>query len=393
MDATDDGAAYTPVMSSIEVHVTEVRRKRELSRFIAFPRSLYADDPVWTPSLRLFDTLDYRFGRNIVLARSQHALFLATREGRTVGRAIAYIDPRAVEHLGAPIGLFGAFESIDDETVSIPLFSAVEEWHRRRGTTILRGPIDPVAECWGFLVEGHDHSHIFMSPYTPPYYDRLAVASGFHGAKDLLAYEADGGAGYTIPERFLLFAERLAERRPTISVRRIDPSRLAEEARIILDLLNTGVSGNWGYVPVGEDEMRDIVVKLKLICDPDALWFVEDSGRPVGCAIGFPDINVVIRKIGGRLFPTGLFRLLASRRSITDFRLWGLAILPEYHGLGLDVLLYLSLYRALEPRKARLEANYVLEDNFHIVNALEKLGMKRIKRYRVYEKDLALPVP
>jgi RimJ/RimL family protein N-acetyltransferase len=35
-----------------------------------------------------------------------------------------------------------------------------------------------------------------------------------------------------------------------------------------------------------------------------------------------------------------------------------------------------------------MEANYILEDNFRIKNALEKLGMNHIKTYRIYEKNL-----
>ena len=97
---------------------------------------------------------------------------------------------------------------------------------------------------------------------------------------------------------------------------------------------------------------------------------------------------MVLRSIKGRLLPFGWIRLLRARHSIGDYRLWGLAVLPEYQGQGLDVLLYIHLYRARQPRGIRLEANYVLEDNLHIINALEKLGMKRIKRYRVYEKNL-----
>jgi len=74
---------------------------------------------------------------------------------------------------------------------------------------------------------------------------------------------------------------------------------------------------------------------------------------------------------------------------VKDFRLFGLAVLPEYHGLGLDVLLYVQLYKALAPRIRRLEANYILEDNPHIRNALEKLDLELVKVYRVYEKPLS----
>jgi ribosomal protein S18 acetylase RimI-like enzyme len=376
-------------MQTNDLEIIEVHRGKNLGRFISLPRRLHAQDAMWIPSLKLFDTLDYRLGANLVLKRSPHRLLLALKGGRPVGRAIAYVDPRATEHFGSPIGFFGAFECVDDVAVSRRLFSQIEAWHRDQGTKLIRGPIDPVAESWGFLVEGHDRPPVFMSPHTPDYYDRLALDAGFQGAQDLIAYEANAGAGYEIPKRFEDFAKRLTERKPQFTARPLDPRHLADEARIMLGLLNAGVDGNWGYVPVGEDEMKDIVLKLRLICDPDAIWFVHDGERPVACAVGFPDINGIIKRTNGSLFPTGLVRLLASRSSIRDYRLWGLAVLPEYHGLGLDVLLYVSLCHALEPRGIRLEANYVLENNFHIVNALEKLGMKPIKRYRVYEKSIA----
>ncbi len=73
-----------------------------------------------------------------------------------------------------------------------------------------------------------------------------------------------------------------------------------------------------------------------------------------------------------------------------DHRLFGLAVMPAWQGRGLDVLLYLQLYRALNHRIRRLEANYILEDNRKIRNALEKLDLKLVKTYRVYEKAISL---
>jgi ribosomal protein S18 acetylase RimI-like enzyme len=227
-----------------------------------------------------------------------------------------------------------------------------------------------------------------MSPYNPPYYDALAKASGYAGAKDLLAYEADGGAGYAIPERFKRFMEVATARRPTITTRTIDPDNLERDAEHVRTILNIGVEGNWGFVPVGREEMAGVVRDLKPILDPGAVWFIEDKGIPVGCCLGFPDINVIIKRIGGRLFPTGIFKLLAGVKKLRDYRLWGLAVLPEYQSLGLDVLLYIRLFESLAPRKIRLEANYILEDNLRIRNALEKLDMAPIKTYRVYEKSI-----
>jgi hypothetical protein len=56
--------------------------------------------------------------------------------------------------------------------------------------------------------------------------------------------------------------------------------------------------------------------------------------------------------------------------------------------MGLDVLLYKCLHTALGGRGILLEANYILEDNFKIRNALEKLGLRLTKKYRMYERSL-----
>lgn len=61
---------------------------------------------------------------------------------------------------------------------------------------------------------------------------------------------------------------------------------------------------------------------------------------------------------------------------------------PEYHGLGLGVLWYVHLYQAVKNRVIRMEANYILEDNYKIRKTLEKLKLKHVKTYRVYEKSL-----
>jgi ribosomal protein S18 acetylase RimI-like enzyme len=134
--------------------------------------------------------------------------------------------------------------------------------------------------------------------------------------------------------------------------------------------------------------MLDMVKRLQPIMDPDAIWFVEDTGVPIGYCLGFPDLNVILKEIGGRLFPTGFIKLLTKRTKLTDYRLFGLAIHPDYHGMGLDVLLYVSLFDALKPRNIRLEANYILENNYNIRNALEKLNLRKIKSYRIFEKEL-----
>ena len=370
------------------VTIETVRSGRTLREFIYLPRALYRTDPLWSPPIWMEERQTFTT-RNPLLAHSDYALFLARDDGRAAGRILAYVDHNFNDYYKSQIGMFGSFESVRNPEVAAALFRETEKWCTARGMDRIRGPINPVEECWGSLYRGFDRPATFMMPYNPSCYNDFLEDQGYRKVKDLLAFEGDTRTGYRIPERFTRFREKMLARRPDIRIRPIDMKNLLRDAESIWNISNLAIRNNWGWAPYGLEELQATIKKLKPIADPDAIWIVEDAGKPVGFCLGFPDINIILRRIRGRLFPFGFLTLLRLRRRLREFRLFGLAVLPEYHGFGLDVLLYLSLYEALAPRGVRMEASYVLEDNSAMINALEKLGLKRTKTYRVYEKALA----
>ena len=326
---------------------------------------------------------------NAILAHSDYTLMLAEDGGRTLGRSLVYVDHAFNSFYKTRTGFFGAFECVRDAAAARALDEAAVSWLRERGMDRVRGPIHPVAESWGFLLDAFGEPPVFMAPYNPGYYNEFMQELGYGKIKDLLAFDASTERAYRIPDRFERFGRRRLAPGSDFSVRRLSMKNLVQDADAILRISNEALRDNWGYVPLNRDEFQDVFRKLKPIADPDAIWFVEHRGTPVGFALGFPDLNHILRRTGGRVFPLGFVPLLFGVRHVPDYRLFGLAVLPEYHGQGLDVLLYLQIYRALAPRIRRLEANYILEDNARIRNALVKLGMQRVKTYRVYEKAIA----
>ncbi len=371
------------------MRVHEVATKADLKRFVLFPRTIYRNDPLWSPPLWVDERGAYSPKKNAILAHTDYTLLLAEEGSSILGRSLVYVDRAFNSFYGNGTGFFGAFECVDDLAAAAALDSAAVSWLRQRGMTTVRGPIHPISESWGFLADGFHAPPVFMAPYNPPRYNDFMLQLGYRKAKDLLAYEASTERNYTIPRRFWDFADRLLSRNPGFQVRKISMKDLARDADAIMEISNVALRGNWGYVPLEREEFQEMFRRLRPIADPDAVWFVEDNGKPVGFALGFPDINMILRQVGGRLFPAGFLKLLFEVRRVPDYRLFGLAVLPEYQGKGLDVLLYLQIFRALSPRIRRLEANYILEDNFRIRNALEKLALDRVKTYRVYEKSIS----
>jgi ribosomal protein S18 acetylase RimI-like enzyme len=368
--------------------VREVRSRADMRAFVRLPARLYRDDPYWAPPLWADEKSAYTPKKNAILRHSDYRLLLAEKDGVVVGRSLAYVDHSFNDYYHGRTGFFGAWECANDLEAARALDDASVSWLRGQGMERVRGPIHPVAESWGFLLDGFGQPPVFMASYNPAWYNELMVHLGYAKVKDLLAYEGSTERSYTIPPRFGKFEKRFRAGHERFTVRRLSLASLERDADAILRISNIAIKDNWGFVPLDRQEFQDMFRRLKPIADPDAVWLVEDKGTAVGFALGFPDLNVILRRIKGRLFPLGFLQIVFGMRSVRDYRLFGLAVLPEYHGLGLDVLLYTSLYTALAPRIRRLEANYILEDNPKIRNALEKLGLDLVKTYRVYEKEI-----
>lgn len=371
----------------MKISVVELRK--DLEKFIELPYRLYRDDPNWVPPLRSEVRGQFDPRRNPLLDHCEYTLFLLWDGGQAVGRIAAFIDRLAVNHWKEPVGLFGYYECPRDESASQLLLDAARDWLASRGMRAMRGPWSFVSQEWGSVVEGFSPPPVVMAPYNPDFYNQHYRAYGLNKIKDLIVYEADAAKGYTVPERILTLTGQVAEHYG-VRVRPLDMSRFEQEIDTIIELSNQSLADNWGYSPVTDDEVRAMARDLKPVIHPKAVLFAEDRhGRPIGFAIAIPDVNLIFKKIRGRLLPFGWLTLLWMLPRLSQYRMFALGVIPEYHGKAIDSLMYRALYDACYSPKVRMEINYVLEDNAPMNNAILKLGAKPIRRYRVYQMDIA----
>jgi len=372
--------------------IIPVRTRKDMRRFVRLPQKLYGSHRCYAPPIWMDEHKAYTGKSNPILKNADFELFLLQdSRGRAIGRTLAYIDFTHNEYYSTNVGFFGAFDCIDNAAAGRLLTQAAEEWLHGKGMDTIRGPIHPVAENWGFVYKGYEHTPVYMSPWNPAFYHDFFTGSGYTKAKDLLVYEADLQNGYRLPARFDRFFQQYMNRYPGIKIRRLNMRRIKEDAKAIWEITNIALADNWGYVPLELPVMEDMLRKLKLIVDPDAVWMVEHHGKLVGYCLGFPDINILLKRISGRLLPLGWATLLHGAKKLRDYRLFALAVHPDWQNKALDALMYINLYRHLKHKNVRLEANYILEDNLSIKNALERLGMQYLKTYRIYDKPLSAP--
>ncbi len=370
------------------MEIRVVSNRRDLREFINFPYRLYRDDPVWVPPLRSEQKAQFNPDKNPMLNHCETQLFLLMDRSEVIGRCSAFIDHLAVDYWGEPIGLFGSFECVDDIAGANLLLNNAREWLIAKNMKFMRGPWSFASQEWGLEIEGGSRPPVILAPHNPHYYANFFESFGLEKAIDLFAYLADRAEGYQLPERYLTLTEKI-QARYEVTVRSVDLNNLDQEVMKIVDLSNRSISDNWGYYPVTQDEARAMARDLRQIVNPEVILIAEDrEGKPIGFAISLPDINTLLREMRGRLLPFGWLKLLLGLKRIRQYRMWGLGVVPEYQGKAIDTLLYKATYMALNESNNCLEINYVLENNHRMNNALLKLGVKPIRRYRVYEMPI-----
>jgi GNAT superfamily N-acetyltransferase len=368
--------------------IQDVQTRRDLRKFIQFPYHHYRDDPNWIAPLRSEQWGQFDPHKNPMLDHCDTQLFLLKEGKRVIGRCSAFIDHLAVEHWGESIGLFGSFECIQNEEAAHLLLTAAQDWLAARGMHAMRGLWSFASQEWGLEIEGGDQPPVILAPHNPPYYVDIFETFGLKKAIDMIAYLADMSDGYRLPDRYLTLTEKIRDRYG-VTVRPVDLNNLEQEVMTIVELSNRAISDNWGYYPVTEKEARAMARDLRQIVNPDALLIAEDSeGEPIGFGLSLPDVNTLLKGLNGWLFPFGWLKMLLGLKKIRQYRMWALGVVPEYQGKAIDTLLYKATHDALKDIEVRIEINYVLEDNHRMNNALVKLGVEPIRRYRVYEKTI-----
>ncbi len=378
-------------MPPSNLKIIPVEGAADFKRFIKLPYRLYQDDPRWIPPL-------YRERKETLHPKKnpyyQHAtvrLFLALDGDRPVGRISAQIDHQYEKFHGERVGHFGFFESENDPEIAKALLNAAEEFAKKNGARRILGPFSfSINEESGLLIDGFDQPLMIMTPYNPTYYPPFVENNGFTKAKDLYAWWCEGK--HLLPEAAQV-AEQVSQY-PGLKIRKVEKRRLEQELQTIFSIYNSAWEKNWGFIPFLPEEVAKVAQELKLILDPEIALLAEVNGETAGICLGVPNLYEVIGDLKGRLFPFGFAKLLRRIRTkkFRSLRLMLLGVKKEFRGSvlgGLSVLLYTEISRrSYQAGYVGGELGWTLEDNHKINAGIEFMGGKRIKTFRIYEKDL-----
>jgi len=382
------------------VSIRPVRTRRELKRFVKVPFGLHRGSEQWVPPL-VFERMQFLDRRkNPWFEHGEAEFFVAEREGEPVGRISAHLDYRWDTYQGGSDAMFGFFEAAEDPEVVRALLDAATGWAAGQGRERILGPMDfTTNDELGILIEGFERRPMILQPWHPPYYSELIEAEGFGKAIDLLMWELRMGE-LKEGERFdpsIHAAAEKALRDEGITIRNMRKREMAAEVARFMDVYNEAWGENWGFVPITDAEVDFQAKNLKQVLSEEWTFMAEKDGEVIGAALTLPDVNQVLKGMNGRLLPTGWAKFLFGRGRVDAVRVFALGVKHDYRHTGVAAGLYLEHIKlAAQPDKIHWgEMGWILESNEPMNRAMEGMGGKVVKKYRLYERSLreADPAP
>lgn len=371
-------------------YIVPVNTKKRLKQFIDFPHELYKEDPHYVPELFIAQRDLLTPGKHPFHEHSPVQLFLYYNGMQVEGRIAAILNNNHNKFNNVSEGFFGFFDCINKNEVANELLNEAKKWLISKGATTIVGPVNfSTNETCGLLVNGFTSPPVVMMTYNKSYYVKLLEQHGFVKKVDLIAYEI---RSERVDQKSVRLNDALQKRLKIqgITIRKINLKKFNEEVDKLRNVYNSAWDKNLGFVPMTENEFKYLAKDLKLILDPDFCIIAEKEGKIIGFALAIPDINQILIKIKkGRLFPTGLFKLLMNKKKVNAIRIIALGVTEGYRKMGIEACFYNNLITTCAKKGiSTAEASWILEHNDLMNRAIINVGGHPYKRYRIFEKAI-----
>ncbi len=375
--------------------IEEVKTKAQEEAFIKLPVKLYRTCPYWIRPLdndirNVFDRT-----KNPCFKQGECERWLLKDEnGEYAGRIAAFINYKTSHLDHYRVGQIGFFECVNDEKAAFQLFDRCRDWLTDKGMEAIEGPVNfgERMEWWGLLVDGFDRYPNYAMPYTHKYYVKFFEDYGF----------CDFFRQYTYRTRLVMEslspivvwkADRLLKN-PDYSVSTYREIGKQKAIDSLLEVYNKA----WnlevhGVEGITREQVEAIYKSLQPIIDPDLIYFAYHKGNPIGFFLMFPEINQVLRHIGGKLNLVGIVKFFYYRHirkiDVALGQLFG--VVPEFQGKGVEAALIKRFCETIVESDSHykyLEMNWVGDFNPQMMHLMSYLGAEAVKTHITYRKIL-----
>lgn len=369
--------------------ISEVKSRKDSDEFIKVAKIIYRDDPVWVCPLDRDIDMIFDPAKNVYYSHGEACRWILKNDsGDLIGRVAAFIDFNTASTWDQPTGGMGFFECINDRVAAFKLFDVARDWLAERGMEAMDGPINfgETDKYWGLLVDGFTHPS-FEVPYNHSYYRDLFEAYGFNTFYTMAGFHLD--LEKEPSPRFMKIGEWITGK-PDY---RFKHFRWKEEDKFISDFVEV-FNQAWAsfkkenFEPLTTGYIKRTLKKGKIVIDEELIWIAYYKERPVAIYMMYPDVNMILRHLDGRLTLINMIRFLFLKRKKTITRIKGLlfGVIPEYKGLGLESGFMYHVLKVLEgkPHYKEAEFSWVADYNPPMSKIFYSVGALPAKHYITY---------
>jgi hypothetical protein len=368
--------------------IVEVKDHRLGRAFLEVPRILYRNDPVWVCPLDKEINSIFDPGKNVYFKHGEAARWVLYDENRKpAGRVAAFIDRNTSHKHRQPTGGMGFFECISEQKAANLLFDTAKGWLKERGMEAMDGPINfgETDKYWGLLVEGFTHPSYEIA-YNPPYYRELFENYGFQTYFKQEGFHLD--VTQPLPPRFERIARRVAQN-PDYDFRHFEWKKADQLVRDFVRVFNEAwASFKENFEPLEVSYIHKTLKKARAILDEEFIWIAYRKDKPIAIYLMYPDVNLILKHLNGRLSLPALLKFLYLKKMKTMTRARGvlMGVIPEYQGRGIEAGIILNLVKVFERKThyTEIEFSWVGDFNPKMRKIFISVGCKSVKHYITY---------
>jgi len=368
--------------------IEEVKNRREQLAFLEVPRFIYRDDDAWVCPLDKEIKSIFDLKKNVYFEHGEAARWLLYDEGKQlIGRVAAFIDRNSCDKHDQPTGGMGFFECINSQKASRLLFDTAKAWLLKRGMEAMDGPVNfgETDKYWGLLVDGFTHPSYEIA-YNHPYYQELFESYGFQTYFKQEGFHLD--VTEPLPPRFERIAQRVASN-PEYAFKHFtwkDADSFTQDFVMVFN--EAWASFKENFEPLEVSYIKKTLRKAKAIIDEEFIWIAYSKGKPIAIYLMYPDVNLILKHLKGRLNLPAMLKFLYLKRKKTMTRARGvlMGVIPDYQSRGIEAGIILKLVRVFErkPHFTEIEFSWVGDFNPRMRKIFISVGCKSVKHYITY---------
>jgi hypothetical protein len=376
--------SYLKGEKPLKTRILDTTSKKDVQLFKSLPFKLYRKNPLWVPPVPGEVEFAMDRTRHPFYAHSE-ADFIVVESGRDIlGRIAVLHNKNYCEFHKVNTAFFFYYEAVDDQKVADLLFSAAEDWCRKRKIAELYGPRGLLrSDCIGMLVEGFDKQPATGMTYNMPYNPSQLAACGFEKFSDHFS----GCLDQHLDRKIYDIAKKVLARGNFQVLNFKSTAEMEAWVPRIDEVHHRAFAENPGFIPSTPAEFDLLAHNILALADPRYMKLILHGNEIAGFIIAFPNLNRGLLFARSRMFPFGWLGLLLDKKFSNVIDLEAVGLLPEYQGLGGNAVLYAELDRVLTvPRFKHAEIVQVDERNVRSKSDMQTMGVVWDKTHRTYKK-------